>query len=114
MSVCSVAIQKIAGNCRRRGQQPIGGGWSILGNRLTRDDLGEKIQSGDIIDGIGPVRGNAEFLAVLILTRGDVLQGLDNQARIVAIIGGVPIPVAPGADRRQSDSAKVPIGNRWC
>ncbi len=37
--------------------------------------------------------------------------GLDDQAGIVAVVGGVPVPVTPGADGGQGDGAKVPIGD---
>jgi hypothetical protein len=55
------------------------------------------------------VRSDAEFLAVLDLARGNVLQELDVKTRIIAVVGGVPVPPAPGAHRGQRGKADIPI-----
>ena len=58
------------------------------------------------------VRGIAQFLAVLILPRGNALHGLDGNAGIVPVIAHIPVPIAPGADRGDGALAKLPVGNQ--
>ena len=76
---------------------------------MPGDDLPEIIEPGDIGQRALSVRSETQFLAHLVLARGDVLRGLDRQPGIVAVIGRVPVPEAPGADRGERRAAQMPV-----
>ena len=58
------------------------------------------------------VRGEAQFLAVLVLARGDVLRQLDGDAGIVAVVLRVPVPETPRGDRGERRPAEVQVADR--
>ena len=100
ISVRGVAVEEIAGIDRWRPDQPIGGERAVV-NGFAADGLVEIIEPADIASGGCRWRRSA-LLAVLVLTRGNVLDGLDRETGVVAIIGCIPVPIAPCADRGQS------------
>ena len=80
-------------------------------NRVAFDRLLKPIQAGDIVHRADSVGGDPELLAVLDLARRNVLKRLDAQRRVVAIVRGIPFPIAPSADGRQSHRSEVPVGD---
>src|SRR5262249_51726278 len=92
-----------------RVEQPPGGGRSIDAGGAAGDLLAEEVEPGDIAELVGAVGGDPEFLAVLVLARGDALGELDRDAGVVAVVGDVPVPVAPGRDGGERDRACVVV-----
>ncbi len=111
MSICPIAVEKIAGNSRRVTQQPVSSERAIFGDRFSGNSLGKPIQTRNVVHQIRSIRGYAELLTVLVLTRGNMLHGLYGQAGVVAIIRSIPVPPAPGAHRSECDRAKIPVGD---
>ena len=95
---------------RRRAEQPVCGGRAVDGDGAAGDGLVEPVEADDIAECGVAVGGEAEFLAPLVLAGGDALRQLDGQAGVVAVVGGVPVPEAPGGDRGEGGGAEVPIG----
>ncbi len=94
-AVGGVTVEE-AGRIALSGQQPVAGHRAVLGDRLAVDHLAEEVEAADVFQRLAAVGGDAQFLAVLVLTRGNVLQQLDRQAGVVAVVGRVPVPPAPG------------------
>ena len=119
-SIGAIAVEQVSrdGDRCRSGaagaaDQIARGGRTVDADRSPGDRLPEEIKSRDIAEALLAVRGEAEFLAELILARGDVLGDLHWNAGVIAIIRGVPIPETPCADRgERADAAEIPVGDR--
>jgi hypothetical protein len=94
----AIAIQQIGRRGGRRSNQPERRLRVIDGDRRAGDVLEEEVKPRHIINVIAAVGSKAQFLAELSLIVRNMLQALDRNAGIVAVIGGIPVPEAPGAD----------------
>src|SRR6185369_10689488 len=65
----------------------------------------------DVIEALAAARAKAQLLAVLVLARGNALHELNRNARVVAVVRNVPIPIAPSRDGRERGLAEVPGGD---
>ncbi len=110
MPVGFVAVEQ-AGRIALARQQPVAGVGAVARDRLAGDHLTEVVEAGHVFERLAAVGGDAQLLAVLVLARGDVLQQLDRQAGVVAVVGRVPVPPAPGADRGHRGLAQVPFAH---
>ena len=105
--LADIALQQISGHCRA--DQPEGGIRTPLGDVLAVQHLVIAIQACGVLQCPVARGGNAQLLGILLLLHRVGRLPQDVQACVVAVVGRLPVPVAPGTDRGQRVGTQVPV-----